>query len=89
MHKGLHDASTNGRTCERPLSRPRRGQTMPKLSDMELADLAMCCRIGARLAREDAARATSQDTRAIHERTAEHRERMAERLERARKQRQG
>jgi hypothetical protein len=57
---------------------------MPKLTDMELADLAMCCRIGARMAREDAAKATSSDVRAIHERTAENRERMAERLERAR-----
>jgi hypothetical protein len=62
---------------------------VPRLTDMELADLAMCCRIGARLAREDAERATSADIRSIHERTAEQRERMAERLERARKRRQG
>lgn len=54
-------------------------------SDIELAELAICARLGAQQARKDAEGAGAVSVKHAHLRTAELREQLAERIEAARK----
>jgi Ser/Thr protein kinase RdoA (MazF antagonist) len=60
---------------------------LPKLTDSELAEIAMCLRMDAIRSREEAELATNPDLRATRIKTAELREQLAERIERARRNR--
>lgn len=53
-------------------------------TDTELAELAMCARLGAVQARKDAESADAVSVKHVHIKTAELREQLAERLEAAR-----
>jgi hypothetical protein len=60
-------------------------RTFISLTDLELAELAMCARLGAKQCRSDADKAGSTSVREIHMNGAKFREALAARLEDERK----
>lgn len=60
---------------------PRHRGVMPRFSTQDLIEIAMCCRLGARKAREEAQTRSDLSTHEILEQTAEYREELGRRIQ--------